>query len=79
MADRLGRQNAAIIQQRLEVLLLKERERKTLEGMPEKGGSSMREVDCGMWLWGGNPHSRGLDCEASNSGLLWVPSERLRL
>jgi hypothetical protein len=73
------RKNAAIIQQKLEVLLLKEKERKALEGMPEKAKTPVRKVDCGIWLWGESPHSGGLDCEASNSGLLWVPSERLRL
>lgn len=73
------RKNAAIIQQRLEVLILKEKERKALEGMPEKTKTPVRKVDCGIWPWGGSPHSGGLDCEASNSGLLWVPSERLRL
>lgn len=77
--DPLARKNAAIIQQRLEMLLLKERERKALEGMPEKTKSSVRTVNCGLWLWGGSPNSGGLDCEVNDSGLVWVPSERLRL
>jgi hypothetical protein len=78
-ADPLARKNAAVIQQRLEMLLLKERERKALEGMPEKTKSAVRKLDGGLLPWAGSLQSGELGCEVSNSGLVWVPSERLRL
>jgi len=64
------KKNAAAIQQRLEILLPKERERKALEGMPEMTKASVCNVGYGFWVWGGSPYSGGLDCEASNSGLM---------
>jgi hypothetical protein len=69
------RKNVAVIQQRLEILLLKERERKALEGMPEMTKASVSNVGYGLWVWGGSPYSGGLDCETGNSGLMWAPSE----
>jgi hypothetical protein len=73
--------DAAAIQQKLEVLLLKERERKALEGIPEMAKISHRYVDCGTVVGNRNQLYGGLRCDADRSlgAALWIPSERLRL
>lgn len=81
MTDPLANKNAAIIQERLEVLLLSEKERKALEGMPDMARTSVRYVDCGTVFENGNPYYGGFHSEGSSPlrAALWIPSDRLKL
>jgi hypothetical protein len=81
MNDLSARNDAAIIQQRLEVLLLKDKERKAFEGIPEAAKMSVRYVDCGAMTGSENHFYGGSTHEGSYpmSGPLWIPSERLKL
>jgi hypothetical protein len=79
--DPVARKNAANIQQRLEVLLLKEKERKALERLPDIARRSVRYADCGTVAGVVNPYYGGSIYEESKpmGASLWIPSERLKL
>jgi hypothetical protein len=81
MNDLSARKDAAIIQQRLEVLLLKDKERKALKGIPEVAKMPVRYIDCGAMTGSENPYYGGSTYEGSYpiGESTWIPSERLKL